>query len=283
MTAVVCLSTPVFAENLLLIGKYPDQTVYVDATSAKKVHSRPGGPVINASAWVISDAPKGIPGTNAHSVKTNIEFDCLGDRSRDVAEYQYSGQMAKGALVKAKDERMTANDPMVPVNEGPTKKILYAICGKSMEVFMDLLGQVAQADTERKMASQPKRTGIQQVSNSDDEGITTFIDMSTIRRAGDRSSAEAIVDFSKDPRIRSARVQYEFQCASKQWRYTWVTAYKEYHAKGLVLETKKAPKVPRKWDHDANQGAPIVNLMSVACGIAVDFDQYDFYDVADAN
>lgn len=127
------------------------------------------------------------------------------------------------------------------------------------------------------MASQPKRTGIQQISNSDDEGRTAFVNMSTIRRTGDKASAIVIMDMSKQPDFRSTTSTMEFRCASNQYRSTSISFYKEYKANGLMMTTKD-PKNLLPWQQV--QGPSIAQTMfNLGCGIAVDFDQFNFYDV----
>lgn len=178
VTAFVCVSTPAFAEELLLMTQTPDGVaVYMDLKSVKQVRQRVNGPVTEASVWAIIDAPKGIPGTKAHSVKTKLQFDCQGDRSREAAEYLYSGQMGKGTILKAKDERTTARDPLVPVSPGPTKILLDNACAKDMSVaFGSLFSGVAEAEEKETKARQALYKGWHEIRPRSG-GVQFFIDM----------------------------------------------------------------------------------------------------------
>ena len=101
------------AATWVLFNRTAEVTRYFDSSTIRKRGNM-------AKIWVLTDIQKSRPGVpNMRSLMSQAEIDCMDERMRTVAAYEYPDQMGKGQVTTMQLDADWSNwAPIIPDSEG---------------------------------------------------------------------------------------------------------------------------------------------------------------------
>lgn len=214
-----------------------DESFYVDPATIQK-----NGMV--AKMWVLLnlDTPDTSFGKPVLSLKTQKEYDCAGERIRDLSMSAHSGKMGGGNVVTSD----AGSEP------GKWEPFRHDSSGeKQWRVACGLVVLNERADAKGRSADsaggdkQAVRAGWLKVTDTD--SFIGYADQASLRKNGNTVTIWALYDFkevilNRQPSFlaRSSKDQFEFDCDRAKWRALSSTLYAESWGRGKSTSLTRA-------------------------------------------